>query len=66
MLKLSECNRDNLCVDCDDKKCNHCGDIGADCPKYQCDNDITLDCNHCAFIKDYQEKFRDKKFRLVR
>lgn len=61
MLELFECKRDNLCVDCDDEKCKHCGDIAADCPKYHCDNNIILDCKHCAFIKNYQKNFRNKE-----
>lgn len=57
MLKLSECNRKNLCVDCDNKECLHHGKVEADCPKYHCDND-THDCNNCAFIKQYQQDMR--------
>lgn len=58
MLKISECHSNNLCVDCDNEECLHCGDISADCPKYHCDNDIMLDCNHCEFIKNYQKEYR--------
>ena len=57
MLKLSECNSNNLCIDCDNWECSRCGDIAADCPKYHCDND-THDCNNCAFIKQYQQDMR--------
>ncbi len=58
MLKISECHSNNLCIDCDNWECSHCGDIAADCPKYSCDNDIKLDCNHCEFIKDFQKEYR--------
>ena len=54
---FSECTRDNLCVDCDDKECTHAGNIEADCPKWKCDNE-TGDCNNCAFIRQYQEEER--------
>ena len=32
MIKLSECNRKNLCVDCNNKECLHHGKVEADCP----------------------------------
>ena len=58
MIKISECHSNKLCVDCDNEECLHCGDISADCPKYHCDNDIMLDCNHCEFIRNYQKEYR--------
>ena len=61
MIKLIECTRYNLCVDCDNLACHHCGDIGADCPKYQCDNDIINDCENCEFIKQYQQAIRNNE-----
>lgn len=60
MLNLSVCNRDNLCVDCDDKECHHAGDIGADCPKWKCDHPFG-DCENCAFIKKFVEEMRGGK-----
>ena len=56
---IGECQRDNLCVDCDDAECAGAGRIEADCPKYKCDH-LTGDCNNCAFIKAYQEDMRKK------
>jgi hypothetical protein len=53
------CYRQNLCVDCDDTECTSCGDIGADCPKWRCDNDKTLDCENCEFLKGYVAEMRE-------
>lgn len=58
MPVMSVCDRDNLCVDCDDELCWKHGDIGADCPKWKCDNCQPYDCEHCNFIKDYIEEYR--------
>lgn len=59
-MKLSECKRDNLCVDCDSKTCLRAGDIMADCPKYHCDNTKGIqECANCDFIKDYQKSMRE-------
>lgn len=55
---FSECHRNNLCVDCDNTKCWHCGNIEADCPKWICDSD--LDCDNCSFIKEFQESERKR------
>ena len=56
--KISECHRKNLCVDCDNEKCWHCGHIEADCPKYHCDNVRKNDCDHCDFIKEFIRNMR--------
>ena len=61
MLMVKECKRDNLCVDCDDSECLHAGEIGADCPKWHCDNDKPLDCENCTFIKFYVNDVRSIK-----
>lgn len=61
MLNLSVCNRDNLCVDCDSKTCLSAGDIGADCPKWKCDNPNGSDCEDCAFIKEFVGEMRGRK-----
>lgn len=61
MVSMSECKRDNLCVDCDDDKCWFAGKILSDCPKYHCDmpKDHIEDCEHCDFIKQYQKDSRE-------
>ena len=56
-MEIKICKRNNLCVDCDNKKCLHAGDIMADCPKYRCDAP-NHDCENCEFIKQYQKDFR--------
>ncbi len=53
-LKVQICKRKNWCVDCDNEACFFCGDIEADCPKYECDNEKYLDCFHCEFIKQFK------------
>ena len=59
-IKVSECVRRNLCVDCDNTNCWFYGSIMADCPKYHCDRveDLFEDCESCAFIKEFQEDMR--------
>lgn len=61
MVTIRECERDNLCVDCDNLECLGAGDVGADCPKYHCDNDVVLDCENCTFIREYQQAMRNKE-----
>ena len=67
-ITIQECFRMNLCVDCDNTKCGHCGQLIADCPKYRCDRpkEAFEDCESCAFLKDFQNKMREyfKKARL--
>lgn len=59
MLTLSECTRNNLCVDCDSKTCLHAGKLIADCPKYHCDRegDFFEHCESCMFLKEFQKKW---------
>jgi hypothetical protein len=53
-MTLHECNRNNLCVDCDDERCWRRGDKGADCPKYTCDNpNGMMECENCCFIDEF-------------
>lgn len=54
---VSECKRNNLCVDCDNKECWLAGDIQADCPKYRCA--FEYGCERCGFIKRYAERMRE-------
>lgn len=56
-VKISECNLDILCVECKKETCTRHGNPGADCPKWKCDN-LTGDCDNCAFLKNYQEEER--------
>lgn len=67
-ITIQECFRNNLCIDCDNTKCGHCGQLIADCPKYRCDRpkENFEDCETCAFLKDFQKKMREyfKKARL--
>jgi hypothetical protein len=59
-MSLSECKRQNLCIDCDNEKCWHHGKLIADCPKYRCDRpgDLFEDCESCEFLKQFQNKMR--------
>ncbi len=59
-LKVDECTRNNLCVDCDDQSCIRHGDPIQDCPKYFCDRPEPLkyDCDNCSFLKEYQKEMR--------
>jgi hypothetical protein len=61
---MSECKRNNLCIDCDNSKCWLAGKALSDCPKYYCDRpkepiDQTEDCEHCAFLEQYQKDMRE-------
>ena len=61
MMTLKECDRDNLCVDCDNKSCHHAGDAMADCPKYNCDNpNGAHKCDDCDFLKEFQTNMRNQ------
>lgn len=60
MVKLNACKKNNLCVDCKDKKCLGAGKIESDCPKYYCDNPNGHDCAKCEFIKQYQKDMREQ------
>ena len=61
MLRLSDCKKDGLCVDCKDEECLLSGKIMSDCSKYDCDNKRLYDCEHCDFIKQYQKNFRENQ-----
>lgn len=60
-MDISICKRNNLCVDCDDNKCWHCGDKVSDCPRYPqtCKIRQQIDsCDECTWIDSYIEKVR--------
>ena len=59
MITITECHRNNLCVDCDDSRCGHAGDIGADCPKWRCDMP-EYECEDCPWIREYVKRARRK------
>lgn len=55
-ISMSECTLQNICRDCDDKRCLLHGEKKADCPKHKCDN---LDCENCDFLNEYIKEMRD-------
>lgn len=63
MIKIMECGRYTLCVDCDDNKCHHAGDKVADCPRYPqlCDIRKLIDsCDECTWIDTHIDYMREK------
>lgn len=52
-VQIRECHRKNLCVDCDNKKCWHAGELIADCPLWKCNREGKLfeDCESCELLK---------------
>ena len=52
-VKISECHSNNLCIDCDDKKCWYAGKLIADCPLWRCNREGELfeDCESCELLK---------------
>lgn len=60
--EIRECYRDNFCCDCDNTACGHCGDIGADCPRWTCiyptNSEQYEDCSNCQWIKDWMEEMK--------
>lgn len=58
MLKIKDCEENNLCVDCKNEKCALHGKAMSDCPKYDCDNDPLYDCENCASLKVHQKERR--------
>lgn len=54
---ITECKRENLCVDCDDIKCNRCRDKVSDCPVYPVGRSKeclgSKSCEECKWIEDY-------------
>lgn len=60
MVTINICDRNILCVDCDDRDCMFAGCIEADCPKWVCDNP-TLDCETCEFLKEYVKEIRGEQ-----
>lgn len=58
MLKIKDCEENNLCVDCKNEECLLHGKAMSDCPKYDCDNKKMYDCDNCASLKAHQEQGR--------
>lgn len=56
-MRIKECKRDNLCVDCDDKGCWFAGYAIADCPLYRCNREGEQyeDCESCELLKQIRE-----------
>lgn len=52
-IKIKECKRDNLCYECDNKKCWHAGQLIADCTLYKCNREGNgyEDCESCDLLK---------------
>lgn len=52
-VQIHECHRNNLCIDCDNKRCWHSGELIADCPMYKCnrEGDFFEDCESCELLK---------------
>lgn len=60
-VTISECTRQNLCVDCDNEECWFCGKPEADCPVYQCKYpEYFDDCAKCPLLKRYQKEMREE------
>ena len=59
--QMSICERDILCVDCDNNACWFAGKTISDCPKYKCDRPSHLveQCDNCTFIKKFQKEQRE-------
>lgn len=54
-MRIAECKKQNLCIDCEDENCFLARKIESDCPKHTC---LNYDCKNCDFIKDYQKTMR--------
>ena len=59
-VQIRECHRKNLCIDCDNKKCWHSGELIADCPLYKCnrEGDLYEDCESCELLKQIHAEGR--------
>lgn len=59
MLMIGLCNKKCFCSDCTDTSCIHCGDAGADCPRYECLYDPGdyrfMCCEDCSWLKYWKE-----------
>lgn len=57
---FKECKRNNLCVDCDDKKCIFAGQLISDCPMYVCDRKGKQfeNCETCELLKQIHAETR--------
>lgn len=59
--EISECKRNNLCVDCDNTRCHFQGKKLSDCPKWKCDRPGGMDCDNCTFIDGYIDLMRHQQ-----
>jgi len=59
-FQLKECKRNNLCYECDNKKCWHAGELIADCPLWKCNrkDDLFEDCESCELLKQIHAEGR--------
>lgn len=59
-LQIGKCERNNLCVDCDYKKCVFAGELIADCPLYVCNRsgEQYEDCESCELLKQLHAERR--------
>ena len=59
-VQIRVCHRKNLCIDCDDKKCWHFGELIADCLLWKCnrEGDQFEDCESCELLKQIHEEGR--------
>ena len=59
-IQIHECHRKNFCVDCDNEKCWHKGELIADCPLWKCNRGLDRfeDCESCELLKRIYEEGR--------
>lgn len=66
-VKMSECHRNNLCVDCDNKECWFAGELISDCPLWKCNREGKMfeDCESCELLKVVKLNDRRRKKQRV-
>ena len=63
MLKIGKCTRTNFCKDCTDPKCHHAGYRYADCPRWECIDDVG-DCDQCRWLDKWYEDMERSKHEI--